>query len=266
VLHRSLHPAVAALLSVVVLALAAPATATALGDCAPADAWPAAQPAMAAAVVTLVNVHRAALGLAPLQVSPTLTAAATWKARHMAALGYFDHDDPAPPVARTVAQRLSACGYPGRTWGENIAMGFTTPDAVLAGWLASPGHRANLEDPAFRAIGVGVAGLYWAQDFGGTADAPHAVAPANAAGGAPQASTPVAVAPTAATPPALPRSSVRRVRVRVGCARHARGRVACRVHAPSGTAVRVVLLGGGYAYDPAAGRTHGERRVAMIVH
>ncbi|MEA2251612.1 MAG: hypothetical protein QOG70_1854, partial [Solirubrobacteraceae bacterium] len=66
--------------------------------------------------------------------------------------------------------------------------------------------------------------------------------------------------------PALPRSSVRRVRVRVGCARHARGRVACRVHAPSGTAVRVLLLGGGYAYGPAAGRTHGGRRVAMIVH
>jgi uncharacterized protein YkwD len=252
VLHRSPHPAVAALLSVAILALAAPAAVAAVGDCAPADAWPAEQPAMAAAVVTLVNAHRTALGLRALQVSPTLTAAATWKARHMAALGYFDHDDPAPPVARTVAQRLGACGYPGQTWGENIAMGFPTPDAVLAGWLASPGHRANIEDPDFRAIGVGVAGLYWVQDFGATVDGPRALAPASATGGAPQASTPAGAAPTPAatpTPQPAPRSAVRRVRV--GCARHAHGRVACRVHAPSGTAVRVVLLRGGYDYGRA---------------
>ena len=67
--------------------------------------WPADRADLAAQVVTLVNAHRAQLGLVPLVVSPTLTAAAEWKARNMAAYGYLDHDDPAPD-ARTANERV----------------------------------------------------------------------------------------------------------------------------------------------------------------
>jgi uncharacterized protein YkwD len=154
--------------------LAAPATGqAAIGDCTPGATWAASRPDLASRVVDLVNQHRTCIGLVALNVSPTLTASAVWKARHMATYNYLAHDDPAPPVARTVPDRLEACGYPSRStgWGENIAYGYSTPESVMQGWLNSPGHRANIEQPAFRAIGVGAAAnasgvLYWAQDFG----------------------------------------------------------------------------------------------------
>jgi uncharacterized protein YkwD len=151
-------------------ALVAPAG-RAAGDCSPASDWPSANSGYAAEVVALVNDHRSSLGLGSLQVPSSLAAAAVWKARHMAEYAYMQHDDPAPPVARSVGSRLSACGYGGGTWGENIAYGYSSPQAVVNGWLDSPGHRANIENPAYTAIGVGAAGsdsgtIYWAQDFG----------------------------------------------------------------------------------------------------
>jgi uncharacterized protein YkwD/chitodextrinase len=148
------------------------ATAAGVGDCNPNASWPANRQDYADQVVALVNQHRASLGLTQLKVSPTLTAAAVWKARHMAAYGYMAHDDPAPPVARTWFQRVQACGYAGNGAGENIAYGYTTPAAVMNGWLNSPGHKANIENASYRVIGVGVAGstIYWSQDFGTTDD------------------------------------------------------------------------------------------------
>jgi uncharacterized protein YkwD len=48
-----------------------------------------------------------------------------------------------------------------------------TPDEMVAGWLASPEHCANLMDPAYREMGVAFAvnphdklGVYWAMEFG----------------------------------------------------------------------------------------------------
>jgi uncharacterized protein YkwD/chitodextrinase len=148
------------------------AVAAGVGDCNPDASWPAARQDYADQVVALVNQHRASLGLVQLKVSPTLTAAAVWKARHMAAYRYMAHDDPAPPIARTWFQRVQACGYAGSGAGENIAYGYSTPSAVMTGWLNSAGHKANIENPTYRVIGVGVAGsiIYWAQDFGTTDD------------------------------------------------------------------------------------------------
>ncbi len=148
------------------------AVAAGVGDCNPDGAWPANRQDFADQVVALVNQHRASLGLVQLKVSPTLTGAAVWKARHMAYYGYMAHDDPAPPVARTWFQRVQACGYAGFGAGENIAYGFTTPQSVMNAWLNSPGHKANIENPSYRVIGVGVAGstIFWAQDFGTTDD------------------------------------------------------------------------------------------------
>jgi uncharacterized protein YkwD len=164
---------VAALLAALLLVFAGQpaAAAVAVGDCAPAASWPQSQPDLAVEVVALVNAHRAAKGFAPLAVSVSLTRSADWKARHMAAYRYLAHNDPAPPVARSVGQRLAACGYGGRTYGENVAYGFATPAAVVSAWLRSSGHRANIESRAFRTIGVGVAtaangAVYWAQNFG----------------------------------------------------------------------------------------------------
>ena len=92
----------------------------------------------------------------------------------MAQYGYFAHDDPAPPVARTAFQRAcSTAATPSNAaWGENIAFGQSTPterDGGLDRLAAATGRTST--DPSFRAIGVGVAAdavgrIYWVQDFG----------------------------------------------------------------------------------------------------
>src|SRR3954453_8396723 len=146
------------------------ATAATTGDCVPAPSWPAAQPAGATAVLAAVNAHRATRGLAPLRVSTSLTASATWKARHMAAYNYMAHDDPAPPVARSFFSRVSSCGYAGAA-GENVPRWYPTAAAVVQAWLADAPHRANIEggwSTTGIAVAVSSAGIpYWVEDFGG---------------------------------------------------------------------------------------------------
>ena len=141
-----------------------------VGDCTAQSSWGTPLPGLAARVVDLINAHRRALGLRALNISPTLARAAVWKARHMARFRYMSHDDPAPPVGRTAAERIAACGYAGAGWGENIAYGYATPVPVVQAWLNSPGHRANIENRSFSVTGVGAASangmVFWAQDFG----------------------------------------------------------------------------------------------------
>jgi uncharacterized protein YkwD len=179
----------AALAAAAVAAVALTGGSTAaVGNCTPQTSWGTLDRSYAQQVLTLVNQHRASRGVVALTASPSLTAAAEWKSLHMAGYGYFSHSDPAPPVARSVGERLVACGYPVNAgWGENIAAGYTTPAAVMQAWLNSPGHRANIERSSFRSLGVGVARsssgrLYWTQDFGtstaGTSPAPPPPPPA----------------------------------------------------------------------------------------
>jgi len=151
------------------------AAAAIIGNCIPGSDWPVERADLAAEVVVLVNQHRASIGLQPLVASPTLTASAVWKSRHMAKYGYMAHSDPAPPVARGAFDRTETCGYPANSsQGENIAYGYPTARAVMDGWLASPGHRQNIEGASFRAIGVGAAfgsmGFAWTQNFGSVDD------------------------------------------------------------------------------------------------
>jgi uncharacterized protein YkwD len=147
------------------------ARASGVGGCRPAPGWGSLKKRSAERVLVLVNAHRRSLGLRPLHVIRSLERSARWKALHMARYLYLAHDDPAPPVARSPAERIAACGFAGGAWGENIAYGYPTPRAVVDGWLASPGHRANIENPIYRTTGIGVAArkgepTFWAQDFG----------------------------------------------------------------------------------------------------
>lgn len=173
--------------------------------CTPALSWGTLNPSYEAEVIALVNAHRANLGLSQLKLDSALTASAEWKSMNMAGLDYFDHPD--DPIGRDVGQRLADCGYVGNFgWGENIAYGYLSPDQVMTGWLNSAGHKANIEDPSYNYIGVGVAAnaqgvYYWTQDFGtgpspGSAHAPASVpAPVTA---------PVPVPPVAVSPPTVP--------------------------------------------------------------
>lgn len=196
----------------VLLTLAGPAAGpAAVGDCVPAGNWGTPRADFATRVVELVNEHRASLGLPALAVSPTLTNSAVWKARHMAAYAYMQHDDPAPPVARTTAQRIAACGYGAGGWGENIAYGYSTPEAVMQGWLGSSGHRANIERSTYRVIGVGAATssggqVYWTQNFGTFDDSGSPPPPPPPPPSPPPPPPPPPSPPPPPAPPALPPS------------------------------------------------------------
>jgi uncharacterized protein YkwD len=198
-------------IAVAVFAAAIPAlrSTSALGataSCTPGSGWPASNASLAQQVVALVNQHRASIGLAGLQNDQALADSAAWKASHMANYGYFDHNDPAPPIARDPFTRMTDCGYSaGGAEGENIAFGQTDANDVMNAWLNSPGHKANIEEPSFRSIGVGAATaangqIYWVQDFAGgvSSGAPPASAPPPP----PAPPAPPPAAPTA--PPAAP--------------------------------------------------------------
>ena len=90
----------------------------------------------------------------PLIVSPELNEAAEGHARDMARKDYFEHRgaDGSQPK-----DRVLRAGYKPRLTGENIALGPESAEEVIAGWLASPGHCANIMDSRFQHIGVGLA-------------------------------------------------------------------------------------------------------------
>ena len=145
-------------------------------------------------IINLTNQHRAQLGLSALSVDLDLAEAAQYHSGNMAASDFFDHQD---PDGRRPADRAEDFGYENRFVGENIASGFTTPQAVFTGWLNSPGHRANIENANWNEIGVGYYFLandpgtytnrhYWTQKFGrGDIENPGGSPPSNGGGGAP---------------------------------------------------------------------------------
>ena len=132
-------------------------------------------------VFNLVNRERIIAGLDPLRNDDRLTFAARSHSEDMAQQNYFSHTS---LDGRTVGDRIKAEGYSGFTYGENIAAGFSTAEAVMNGWMNSPGHRANILNSNFCDIGVGYAPggsfrHYWTQDFGCGADAPPTPTPTN---------------------------------------------------------------------------------------
>jgi uncharacterized protein YkwD len=135
----------------------------------PATQRPAGSPTIAqltAQVVTLTNAQRTQNGCGALRTDAKLTAAAQEHSEDMSARNYFDHDT---PDGRTPWERIEAQGY-AQPSAENIAMGYPTAQAVVEGWMNSPGHKANILNCDSHAIGVGYDpdGNYWTQDFGYT--------------------------------------------------------------------------------------------------
>jgi len=115
-------------------------------------------------VVRLVNAERAKNGLAALTEVESLSDLARLKSRDMRDLGYFDHTS---PTYGSPFQMMRSFGVSYRAAGENIAMGYATPQAVVNAWMNSPGHRANILNAKYAKIGVGYVaeGNYWTQEF-----------------------------------------------------------------------------------------------------
>lgn len=115
-------------------------------------------------VIRLVNAERAKAGLHALAEDWELSRVARYKSRDMHDLSYFSHTS---PTYGSPFEMMKAFGIRYRTAGENIAMGYRTPAAVVEGWMNSPGHRANILNASYTRIGVGYVadGNYWTQHF-----------------------------------------------------------------------------------------------------
>ena len=124
-----------------------------------------AQDSFAQQVVKLVNEERAKAGLAPLTVDTKAASAAQVRAQEISKS--FSHTRPNGSAFSTA---LTEAGASFKGAGENIAYGQTTPEKVMESWMNSSGHRANILNGSYRAIGVGhyenASGVdYWTQLF-----------------------------------------------------------------------------------------------------
>ena len=76
---------------------------------------------------------------------------------------YFSHTS---QTGSNAGQRITATGYNWTSYGENIAKGPSTEQAVMNGWLSSEDHCKNIMNAGFKEMGVGRDGIYWTQVFG----------------------------------------------------------------------------------------------------
>jgi uncharacterized protein YkwD len=121
-------------------------------------------------VFRLTNIEREKEGLSPLRWNDTLASVARAHSADMANRGYFDHTN---PDGLSPFDRMTNAGYLYSSAAENIAAGQYTPQAVVDGWMNSPGHRANILNAGLTELGVGFVNVsgseyvrYWTQAFG----------------------------------------------------------------------------------------------------
>jgi uncharacterized protein YkwD len=88
----------------------------------------------------------------PVAWSNDLAMAAYLHSEDMALNNFFGHTG---SDGSSAGQRISAQGYPWRTYGENVAAGYPSVSSVIQGWLGSEGHCRNIMDPDFTEIGAG---------------------------------------------------------------------------------------------------------------
>jgi uncharacterized protein YkwD len=135
------------------------------------------------AVLCLINRKRAENSESPLAINPKLQQAAEGHCEELIADDYFAH---VSPSGETPVDRIRDTGYipsasDGYVIGENLAWGtyqLSTPQAIVAAWIASPGHLANILETQYTETGIGVTaavpsslaegapGATYAQEFG----------------------------------------------------------------------------------------------------
>jgi uncharacterized protein YkwD len=136
-----------------------------------------------AAVLCLINRKRAENSESPLTISAQLQDAADGHCEELIADDYFAH---VSPSGETPVDRIRDTGYipnssDGYVIGENLAWGtyqLSTAQSIVAAWIASPGHLANILESQYSETGIGVVpavpaslaegapGATYAQEFG----------------------------------------------------------------------------------------------------
>ena len=110
------------------------------------------RPELEAAMLTLVNAERAKAGLRALTADTETLDVSRAHSRDMFERSYFAH---VTPEGRSPFDRLRAARLTYRAAGENLALARTL-DMAHTGLMNSPGHRANILNPAFGRVGIGI--------------------------------------------------------------------------------------------------------------
>lgn len=160
--------------------LRVPAFCLALSACStiavPTTGGPAPTPpptsgsAVEADIIRYTNQQRVANGLPAFVTSAKLIEAARIHARQMAEHQRMEHTINAAPYP-TLLSRLQAVSYTYSSAAENVAWNSPSAQSVVAGWMNSTGHRANILNPGLREMGAAMARSakgepYWIQVFG----------------------------------------------------------------------------------------------------
>ncbi len=103
-------------------------------------------------VVDLVNGERAKAGVGPVHISTTLMQAAGSYSGIEAQFSTINHTG---PDGSNPGQRLSRAGYPWQAYGEDLAAGQSSPEQVVAAWMNSQDHRANILNANLHEVGIG---------------------------------------------------------------------------------------------------------------
>lgn len=104
-------------------------------------------------VVVQTNEQRSAQGLKPLSLDSRLSAAALAKAQDMLDNQYWSHTS---PDGKQPWDFMKAANYSYRVAGENLARDFRHTHDMIAAWMASPTHKANVINSQYEQIGVAV--------------------------------------------------------------------------------------------------------------
>jgi len=136
-----------------VVAIAAPAALSASSSTSTSVA------SLESGLLQQLNAVRTDRGVSALRLNGKLAAAAEQHSREMADDGYFQHDSfDGTSFSDRIAKWYPFANY--RSWlvGENLLWSSPSvePSGAVAMWMRSPAHRANILNPRWREIGIGV--------------------------------------------------------------------------------------------------------------
>ncbi len=104
-------------------------------------------------VVEGTNAERAKSGLQPLTLNEKLSSAAVAKGNNMCAEQYWAH---VSPKGTTPWVYIAGSGYKYSVAGENLARDFSDTPSMVAAWMNSPTHKANIVNTKYADIGIAV--------------------------------------------------------------------------------------------------------------
>jgi uncharacterized protein YkwD len=125
-----------------------------------------ARPTLEVAMLDMINKERIKAGVKPLKMDPALVPLARTQSNDMFRRGYFSHVN---PEGKDPFQRMKDSSIQFIAAGENLALAQTV-EIAHRNLMNSPGHRANILNPAYGRVGIGIMdggfyGLMVSQEF-----------------------------------------------------------------------------------------------------